>query len=104
MRSSEPIVKTVILILSMVVVLCLCSCFSAPRERIQADSSSVVPDSEALLAPENGQASKKTDLFAEAENGPLRISMKDAALMTMENNPSLIVERFNPDIQETFGS
>ena len=102
MRSSEPIVKTVILILSMVVVLCLCSCFSAPRERIQADSPSAVPDSDALLAPKNVHVSKNTSLVAETESGPLRVSLEDAILMAMQNNPSIIVEQFNPDIQTTF--
>jgi outer membrane protein len=102
MRSFEPIVKTVILLLSMVVVLCLCSCFSAPRERIQADSPSAVPDSDALLALENVPVSENTSLVAETESGPLRVSLEDAILMAMGNNPSLIVERLNPDIQNTF--
>ena len=35
-------------------------------------------------------------------NGPLKISLNDAILSTMENNPSLVVERFNPWIQNTF--
>jgi len=104
MRSFEPIVKTFILFLSVVAVLCLCSCFSAPRERIQADNSSAVPDAGTLLAPENAHESKKTRLAAETASGPLRVSLEEAVLMAMENNPSLIVERFNPDIQTTFAS
>ena len=35
-------------------------------------------------------------------SGPLQISLNDAILSTMENNPSLIVERFNPPILNTF--
>ena len=35
-------------------------------------------------------------------SGPLRITLNDAILSTMENNPSLVVERFNPSIQKTF--
>jgi outer membrane protein len=35
-------------------------------------------------------------------SGPLRISLNDAILSTMENNPSLVVERFNPDIRKTY--
>jgi len=36
------------------------------------------------------------------DSGPLRITLNDAILSAMENNPSLIVERFNPSIQKTF--
>ena len=35
-------------------------------------------------------------------SGPLQISLNDAILSTMENNPSLIVERFNPPVLNTF--
>ncbi len=104
MRFFEPIVKTVFLLLCMVVIPCLCSCFSAARERIPAESTSSVFDRGNSLAPENGQTPKETNQVTETESGPLRISLKDAILMAMENNPSLIVERFNPDIQETFSS
>ncbi|NNG00388.1 MAG: TolC family protein [Desulfobacteraceae bacterium] len=34
--------------------------------------------------------------------GPIRISVKDAGLMAFENNRSLKVERFNPEINRTF--
>jgi len=35
-------------------------------------------------------------------SGPLRISVNDAILSAMENNPSLVVERFNPEISKTY--
>jgi outer membrane protein TolC len=44
---------------------------------------------------EDGQASIPA-------SGPLRISVQDAILSAMENNPSLVVERFNPEIRKTF--
>jgi outer membrane protein len=102
MRACEPIIKTVILLFCMTANLCLCSCFSVPRERNHADSPSVLRDPQDTLAPEGGQTSKETNRHTETPSGPLRITLNDAILMAMQNNPSLIVERFNPDIQETF--
>jgi outer membrane protein len=97
-----PVTMTFILLLGMVVVLCLSSCLSAPRERIQTDNTASGLDSETLLKPENDPVSKETPVSPDTPSGPLRISLMDAVLMAMENNPSLMVERFNPDIQETF--
>ena len=34
--------------------------------------------------------------------GPLRITIAEAILMTLENNRALVVERSNPSIQKTF--
>ena len=34
--------------------------------------------------------------------GPLEITVRDAILITLENNRSLVVEQFNPAIQQTF--
>jgi outer membrane protein TolC len=36
------------------------------------------------------------------EKGPLKISVKDATLIALENNRSLVVERLNPSIRQTF--
>ena len=36
------------------------------------------------------------------EKGPLKISVKDAILIALENNRSLVVERLNPSIRQTF--
>ncbi len=36
------------------------------------------------------------------EKGPLKITVKDAVLIALENNRSLAVERINPSIQKTF--
>ena len=36
------------------------------------------------------------------EKGPLKITVKDAILIALENNRSLAVERINPSIQKTF--
>ena len=37
-----------------------------------------------------------------APQGPLKIGVQEAILLAMENNQSLIVERMNPQIQQTF--
>jgi len=37
-----------------------------------------------------------------APEGPLKIGIQEAILLAMENNQSLIVERMNPQIQQTF--
>ena len=36
------------------------------------------------------------------EKGPLKITVRDAILIFLENNRSLVVERLNPSIQQTF--
>ena len=36
------------------------------------------------------------------EKGPLKITVRDAILIALENNRSLVVERLNPAIQQTF--
>jgi outer membrane protein len=36
------------------------------------------------------------------EKGPLKITVKDAILIALENNRSLLVERLNPSIRQTF--
>ena len=36
------------------------------------------------------------------KKGPLKISVKDAILIALENNRSLVVERLNPSIRQTF--
>ena len=101
MKAFDPMARMVVLLFSLLVAPGLFSCVSAPRERGQADSSVSIPVPEDAPALETLQASKETKRPAETENGPLRISLKDAILMAMENNPSLVVERFNPDIQAT---
>ncbi len=35
-------------------------------------------------------------------NGPLEITVRDAILIALENNRSLVVEQYNPAIQQTF--
>ncbi len=37
-----------------------------------------------------------------SEKGPLKITVKDAILIALENNRSLLVERINPSIRKTF--
>ena len=34
--------------------------------------------------------------------GPLRVTISEAILLTLENNRALVVERLNPSIQKTF--
>src|SRR4030042_2775220 len=80
--------------------LLLCSCAS---EYTKNYSSSVEPLSkvttpEPQLKPSPGEL---TDANAAAES-PLAIGIHEAILLAMENNQSLIVERMNPEIQQTF--
>ena len=37
-----------------------------------------------------------------AEPGPIRVTIKDAILMALENNQALSIERINPAIQKTY--
>ena len=43
-----------------------------------------------------------TQTVSVPEKGPLNITVKDAILIALENNRSLVVERLNPSIQQTF--
>jgi outer membrane protein TolC len=87
--------------------LLLCSCASQYRQNY----SNYVKPSPKVTTPEqppesppgspvdaNNADANDTD----AAKAPLTIGIHEAILMAMENNQSLIVERMNPEIQQTF--
>ena len=78
------------------------SCVSTGYEKKTEDTNrSTYQDDMDVFLPE--EAAIENDRQASIPpSGPLRISLNDATLSAMENNPSLIVERFNPPIQRTF--
>jgi len=53
--------------------------------------------------PPLGQSPRGSDPNAAVRaEGPLRLGVQDAILLAMENNPSLVVEKMNPQIMRTF--
>ena len=86
----------------VVQVLILSSCLSADSERhseyglteIQRDLPAPKPESPATESVDANNAAVAKD--------PLKIDIKQAILLAMENNRSLIVERMNPQISRTF--
>jgi outer membrane protein len=87
--------------------LLLCSCASQYQE---SDSNDVKPSTK-VTTPEQPPESlpggpadaNNTDANnSDVAKGPLKIGIHEAILLAMENNQSLIVERMNPEIQQTF--
>ena len=54
------------------------------------------------LALETREGRNLSQESALRETGPIRVKLKDAILMTLENNRTLEVERLNPLIQRIF--
>ena len=89
-----------------VVILCttllLCSCASKYTENY---SNNVEPSPNVTMSeqPPDSPPGGPTDANdAATSKGPLEIGIQEAILLAMENNQSLIVERMNPEIQQTF--
>ncbi len=77
--------------------LLISSCASEPAPAQRSAPS-------ALPGTQNAERSTKvldTNEVA-APEGPLKIGVQEAILLAMENNQSLIIERMNPQIQQTF--
>jgi len=80
------------------------SCASVP----ESDSGRVAASSAAWGWPPSEEASPKAPPLrlppneVAAPEGPLKIGVQEAILLAMENNQSLIIERMNPQIQQTF--
>ena len=82
--------------------LLLSSC-AAPGPQTHRDDvrSGVKPD--LLQGRQEPRLNKAADANAVAvPQGPLKIGIQEAILLAMENNQSLIVERMNPQIRQTF--
>ena len=80
----------------------LCSCASQYQENysnIFEPSPKVTATKQPPESPPGGPADANN---ADAAKAPLEIGIHEAILLAMENNQSLIVERMNPEIQQTF--
>jgi outer membrane protein len=69
------------------------------EERIDrtAGGLNVPADTEIQMRLEPGEITQRT-----LPPGPLKITIREAILLSLENNRSLVVERLNPSIQQTF--
>ena len=102
MKKMKRFKKRSVFILVIAVITLPLSCVSTGYEKkAEGTSISTYPDDKQAFLP-GESALEKDGQPSIPISGPLRISLSDAILSTMENNPSLIVERFNPSIQKTF--
>ncbi len=75
--------------------------FTGYDKKSENMKASTYPDDMAIFS--SGEpAIEKDGQSSIPASGPLRISVHDAILSAMENNPSLIVERTNPEISKTY--
>ncbi len=93
--------RSVYFLVLAVVTLPLSCVFTGYEKKAEdRNRSKYLDDMDAFLSGE--PAIEKDRQASIPTSGPLKISLNDAILSTMENNPSLVVERFNPWIQNTF--
>jgi len=78
--------------------LLLCSCASQYRENY----SNIFEPPPEITPAQQQPVSPPADTNDIDDNGPLKIGIHEAIMLAMENNQSLIVERMNPEIQQTF--
>ncbi len=93
--------RSAFILVLAVITLPLSCVFTGYEKKAEDTSISTYPDDmDAFLS---GESAREKDRQSSIPlSGPLRISLNDAILSTMENNPSLVVERFNPPIQNTY--
>jgi outer membrane protein TolC len=89
-----------ILVLALVTLTLSCVFTGYEKKADNTNLSTYHADRDVFLAEEH--ALEKDRQASIPLSGPIRISLNDAILSAMENNPSLVVERFNPSIQKTF--
>ncbi|MGB5986229.1 MAG: TolC family protein [Desulfobacterales bacterium] len=69
----------------------------------QIDGAAGVPaDSAVSVAAENADLSLGADKVPSAAAGPLKVTLGEAILLCLENNRSLVIERLNPSIRQTY--
>jgi outer membrane protein TolC len=66
-----------------------------------AGGPSKPPETLVVLKLEEIKGAKETYPI-EVSEGPIKVTIQDAILLTLENNRALVVERLNPSIQQTF--
>jgi len=94
--------KAFAMLLILSLLLLALSCVTTKDIRIVEEQipSDVYRKKDIPIAVEIKPISKKIINFP--EQGPLKITIKDAILIALENNRSLLVERINPSIRKTF--
>jgi len=92
---------SVFIFVSGLAILPLSCIFTGYDKKAEDTSVPTYPDDMAIFS--SGEPAIEKDRQASIPpSGPLRISLDDAILSTMVNNPSLVVERFNPEIRKTY--
>jgi outer membrane protein TolC len=93
--------KCVFIFVFAIATLPLSCMFTGHNKQAEDSTPSAYQDDMLVFQPQEpaGEKDRQTSIPA---SGPLRISVQDAILSAMENNPSLVVERFNPEIRKTF--
>jgi outer membrane protein len=89
-----------ILVLGLVTLPLSCI-FTGYEKKAEDRAVSTYQDDMNIFQPQE-PANEKDRQVSIPPSGPLRISVHDAILSAMENNPSLVVERFNPEISKTY--
>ncbi len=94
--------KSFAMLLILSLLLLLLSCVTTKDVRIEEEQipSDVYSEKDMSAAVEIKPISQQ--IVNLPEKGPLIITVKDAILITLENNRSLLVERINPSIRKTF--
>jgi len=92
------ILKKTVIIFCAALLLCSCESEYTPNYSANIEPSPKVTTTEQQY---ESLSAAPTDVNNAAE-GPLKIGIHEAILLAMENNQSLIVERMNPEIQQTF--
>ena len=82
--------------------LLLCSCASKYQENYSNNVEPLPKVASPEQPPESPPGEPADANNTVAAKGPLKIGIREAILLAMENNQSLIVERMNPEIQQTF--
>lgn len=84
--------------------LCSCAEFDATNPNDYIGPVSPEPNTLPALVPEGNTVSAPllpTTSKTLPDNGPLNITITQAVLLALENNTSLVVQRFNPQIKRT---
>lgn len=93
--------KSVFIFVFAIATLPLSCMFTGHNKQAEDSTLSAYQDDMLVFEPQE-PADEKDRQTSIPASGPLRISVQDAILSAMENNPSLVVERFNPEIRKTF--
>lgn len=102
MKTMNPFKKKSVFIFVFAIATLPLSCMFTGHNKQAEDSTPSAYQDDMLVFQPQDPADEKDRQTSIPASGPLRISVQDAILSAMENNPSLVVERFNPEIRKTF--